>query len=421
MWQKAKNQYHLSQAMLANIIYWFPARKLKVIGVTGTDGKTTTVSLIYHVLQKAGYRASLISSVGEIINNKQSEIGFHVTTPGRFALQAHLKRARKEEVEYVVLELTSHALDQYRAFGVPIEVGVLTNISNEHLDYHETYEKYIKAKLKLLKKAKIAVVNKDDKSYKFVKNPLKHKKVITYGLKKDADINPHNFPFKTKLIGQFNNYNCLAAISTLMQLHISEQEIRQGLLSFKAPSGRQEVVYQKDFSVINDFAHTPNSFVVILPEMKKLTRNKLIHVFGSAGKRDKYKRPEMGKISSMYADIIILTAEDPRDENPEDINQQIISGINDSNFAIVNYNALKDREVYLNEKNKYIISVPNRRQAIEFAISIAKKGDLVLLTGKGHEQSINYGKGEEPWDEKEEVLKAIKNKKSMILNENIAI
>lgn len=407
MWQKAKNQYHLSQAMLANIIYWFPARKLKVIGVTGTDGKTTTASLIYHVLEKAGYRTSLISSVGAIINNKSSNIGFHVTTPGRFALQAYLKRSRKEDVEYVILELTSHALDQYRAFGVPIEVGVLTNISNEHLDYHKTYEKYVSAKLKLLKKSKIAVINKDDKSYKFVKDPLKHKKVITYGLKKDSDINPHNFPFKTKLIGQFNQYNCLAAISALLQLHIPDPHIRQGLLSFKAPAGRQEIVYQKDFTVINDFAHTPNSFAVILPEMKKLAKNKLIHVFGAAGKRDKYKRSEMGKISSISSDIIVLTAEDPRDEKPEDINLQIMSGIKDSSFGIVNYEALKEKQVYLDEKNKYIISIPDRKEAIEFALSIAKKGDVVLLTGKGHEKSINYGKTEQQWNESEVATSAI--------------
>lgn len=410
MWQKSKNQYHLAQAILANIMYWFPARKLKVIGVTGTDGKTTTASLIYHILTTAGYRAALITSIGAKINDRASDTGFHVTTPGRFELQSYLKKSSKERVDYVVLEITSHALDQFRAFGIPIEVGVLTNVTNEHLDYHKTYEKYIAAKLKLLKKAKIAVINKDDKSYPIVKPALKNKKIITYGLKKDSAVNPHNFFFKTKMIGKFNIYNSLAAASALMQIHITEDSIRKGLLSFQPPAGRQEIVYDKDFLVVNDFAHTPNSFAVILPEMKKLSKNKLIHVFGAAGKRDKYKRAEMGHISSMHSDIIILTAEDPRDETVQQINDQILMGITDANFGIVNFEAIKNKEVYLDQKNKYVISIPDRKEAIKFAISIAKKGDVVLMTGKGHEKSINYGKGEEMWNESEIAMDAIKDR-----------
>lgn len=411
MWQKAKNQYHLTQAMLANIMYWFPARKLTVIGVTGTDGKTTTASIIYHVLEQAGYRAALISSVGARINNKASDIGFHVTTPGRFALQSYLKLSKKEGVEYVVLEITSHALDQYRAYGIPIEIGVLTNISNEHLDYHKTYEKYVSAKLRLLKSSKVAVLNKDDKSYPLVKGPLRDKKVITYGLKKDSLVNPHSFPFKTKLIGKFNIYNSLAAISALKELHLPDEEIRKGISSFTAPAGRQEIVYSKHFLIINDFAHTPNSFLSVLPEVKKLAKGKLIHVFGAAGKRDKYKRAEMGKISSEFADIIILTAEDPRDETVTDISHQIMSGVKNSSFGIVNYDALKNKEVYLDEKNKYVISIPDRKEAIEFAVATAGKDDVVLMTGKGHEKSMNYGKGEVLWNESKEALDAIKRLK----------
>jgi UDP-N-acetylmuramoyl-L-alanyl-D-glutamate--2,6-diaminopimelate ligase len=410
MWQKTKNQYHLGQAILANIMYGFPSRKLKIIGVTGTDGKTTTSSLIYHILNQAGYKAALITSLGATINNKSSDIGYHVTTPGRFALQSYLKRSKKEGVEYVVLEITSHALDQYRAFGIPVEIGVLTNVSNEHLDYHKTYERYIEAKLKLLIKAKVAIVNKDDKSYSYVKDKLKNHKVITYGMKNDSQVNPHKFPFKTRLLGKFNIYNSLAAISALRHLHLTDDEIRKGLLSFDPPSGRQEIVYNKDFLVINDFAHTPNSFASILPEIKKLTKNRLIHVFGAAGKRDKYKRAEMGKISSDYANIVILTAEDPRNETVEQINQQIISGINNPSFGIVNYEALKNNEVYMDAKNKYIISISDRREAIDFAISIAKKGDTVLLTGKGHEKSINYGNGEELWNENNAALEAIEKR-----------
>jgi len=389
-------------------MYWFPARKLKIIGVTGTDGKTTTASLIYHILETAGYRTALISSVGAKIHNKSSDTGFHVTTPGRFELQSYLKKSRREGVEYVVLEITSHALDQYRAFGIPIEVGVLTNVSNEHLDYHKTYEKYVSAKLKLLKNAKVAVINKDDKSYQLVKDPLTNKKVITYGLGKDAVVNPYNFSFKTNLIGKFNMYNCLAAISALQQMNISDEDIRKGILSFTLPAGRQEIIYNKEFTVINDFAHTPNSFLSVIPEIRKITKRKLIHVFGAAGKRDSYKRPEMGKISSQNSDVIILTAEDPRGESVQEINQEIISGITDPKFGILNHEALKNSEVYMDEKNKYIISIPDRKEAINFAIVIAEKGDVILLTGKGHEKSINYGQGEEPWNENQTVLDAIK-------------
>lgn len=410
MWQKAKNQYHLGQAILANLIYMFPSRKLKIIGVTGTDGKTTTASIIYHILVSSGYKAALITSLGAVINDQKSDIGYHVTTPGRFVLQSYMKRAIKFGVEYVVVEITSHALDQHRSFGIPIEVGVLTNISNEHLDYHKTYEKYVSAKLRLLKKAKIAVVNKDDKSYAFVKGPLRNKKVVTYGMKKDSQINPHSFSFQTKLIGKFNTYNCLAAASALKQLQLTDDEIKKGIASFSAPTGRQEVVYNKDFTIINDFAHTPNSFLGLLPEIRKITKGKLIHVFGAAGKRDSYKRSEMGKISADFSDVIILTAEDSRNEKVEEINEQIISGIKDPSFGIINYEALKKGEVYMDEKNKYIVLIPDRKEAIEFAVNIAKKSDVVLLTGKGHEKSINYGKGEEPWDENETARHAVEMK-----------
>ncbi len=391
MWRSVKNIYHLFQAIAANILYGFPARGLTIIGVTGTDGKTTTASLLFHILHQAGYKAALISTVGANINGKASDIGFHVTTPGRFAIQSYLKKAKKAGVKYVVLEVTSHALDQYRAYGIPFAVGVVTNINREHLDYHKTYDRYVAAKAKLLKAAKIAVVNKDDMSYKHLKKYVKRKKVVTYGFKKDSDINPHMFPFQTKLIGQFNTYNCLAAIAALRQLHIPDEVIRRGIASFKAPAGRQEIVYNKEFMVINDFAHTPQSFASVLPEIKHMTKNRLIHVFGSAAKRDTYKRPEMGKISSEYADVIILTAEDPRDEPVEKIMDAIASGI---------------------KKNKKdVFKIADRKEAIAFAISLAHKGDVILLTGKGHEKSINYGKGEQPWDETEIALAAIRNKK----------
>jgi UDP-N-acetylmuramoyl-L-alanyl-D-glutamate--2,6-diaminopimelate ligase len=410
MWQSTKNIYHLFQAIGANVIYGFPSRGMKIIGVTGTDGKTTTANLLYHILIQSGYKASLISTVGAVINDKSSDIGLHITTPGRFALQSYMKKSKKAGVHYVILEITSHGLDQHRAYGIPIAVGVLTNVSNEHLDYHKNYTRYIAAKAKLLKQAKVAVLNKDDRSYFPMMKHLKKKSIITYGFKKDSKINPHNFHFRTKLMGKFNEYNALAAIAALQALHIPDEAIRKGIANFKAPIGRQEVLYDKEFIVINDFAHTPNSFSVILPEVKKLAKNRLIHIFGSAAKRDKYKRPEMGTISSKYADIIILTSEDPRDEPIENINKDILAGIKDNRFLIVNGSEIDITEKNVGEKAKFVYVIPDRKAAIEFAIKLAKKGDVVLMTGKGHEKSINYGKGEEPWDENQTARKAIEMK-----------
>lgn len=413
MWQKTKNIYHLQQAIIANLIYGFPSRGMKVIGVTGTDGKTTTANLIYHVLHACGEKAAVISSVGAVIDGEKFDLGFHITTPGRFDVQSYIRKAKRAGVKYIVLEVTSHALDQHRVHGIHIDVGVVTNITREHLDYHKTYEKYVSAKAKLIKSAKIAIVNKDDHSYlQLKKRELRnyHNKLITYGMKKDSLINPHTFSFETKLLGLFNKYNCLAAISVLQALHISDEAIRKGIASFKPPVGRQEIVYKKDFLVINDFAHTPNSFSVVLHEAKRLASNRLIHVFGSAGKRDTYKRSEMGNISSKYADTIIVTAEDPRDEPVNKISEEIISGIKDPKFEIIDSegNTLQAKEI--KENKKYIFKIPDRKEAIRFAINLAVKGDIVLLTGKGHEKSINYGKGEEPWDETQIAKEAIEKR-----------
>lgn len=409
MWQATKNNYHLFQAVLALLLYQFPYRGMTIIGVTGTDGKTTTANLIYHALLTAGKKAAIISTTGAIINGKSSELGFHITTPGRFTVQSYIQKAKRAGVKYVVLETTSHALDQHRVYGIPFAIGIVTNVTREHLDYHKTYNNYLHAKAKLLKAARVAIINKDDQSYlRIKKHELKNtdKKIITFGLKKDSDVNPHNFPFKTKLIGRFNEYNCLAAIAALSQLGMSDDAIRRGIASFTPPNGRQEIVYQKDFTVMNDFAHTPNSFQNILPEVKKLTKNRLIHVFGCAAKRDTYKRPEMGDISSQYSDIIILTSEDPRNEPIEKINKEILKGIKNSKFKVQS----STEDLSLKKDGKYIFQIPDRKEAINFAISLAEKGDVVLMTGKGHEKSINYGRGEEPWDETGIALAAIRER-----------
>jgi UDP-N-acetylmuramoyl-L-alanyl-D-glutamate--2,6-diaminopimelate ligase len=436
MWQKIKNYFHLLQAVIANIIYGFPARKLTVIGVTGTDGKTTTTSLIYHIIKSSGKKAAMITSVGAYIGDKVYDIGFHVTTPSSFGLQKYIKKAVEMGVKFLVLETTSHALDQNRVWGIPYEIGVLTNITHEHLDYHKTYEEYAKAKFKLLVNSEWKIVNRDDESYNLImrfgsqikfnpssistaeklnrENPKEkmkpdkffqlttHNHYITYSIKNsNADFTPIKFPYKTSLIGEFNVYNSLAAIAAAKTLGINDTDIRKALLTFSPPPGRQEIIYDKSFRVMIDFAHTPNAFAVILPEIKKITQGRVIHVFGSAGKRDFTKRPEMGEKAAKFDDVIILTAEDPRDEKVEEISGEISSGI--KGFIKGNNKGEKGNK----DNQKILYLIPVRKEAIEFAISLAQKGDTVILTGKSHEKSMNLGHGEEPWDEFEIAKKAL--------------
>lgn len=394
MWQSLKNIYHLVMAVLANIFYGFPSNKLTVIGVTGTDGKTTTVNLIYHILKEAGKNVSMISSVGASIDGEQYDIGLHVTTPSSWQLQRFLRRAARIErfvrqrQPYLVLEVTSHALDQYRVWGIDFAVGVLTNVTREHLDYHKNYENYVATKAKLLNMAKIAIINRDDESYKTIVNSkwlIANSNLITYGLANNSDVNPKSSTFKTKLVGEFNKYNILAAVAVCRALGIPDQTIKKAVISFELPVGRMEVVHDDEFMVMIDFAHTPNALIQILKTVRPEVKGRLIHVFGSAGERDRQKRPEMGTISAKYADVIILTAEDPRSENLDKIISEIETGI----------------------KKLEPLKIPDRQEAINTAVSMARKGDLVLITGKGHEKSMNLGKGEVFWSEHEAVRKAI--------------
>jgi UDP-N-acetylmuramoyl-L-alanyl-D-glutamate--2,6-diaminopimelate ligase len=396
MFRKIKNFYHLLVAIFANIIFWFPARKLTVIGVTGTDGKTTTTGIIYHVLNSSGRKAAMIGTINGQIGEKDYDTELHRTTPSSLSLQRFMRKAKNAGSKYFVLEVTSHAIDQHRIWGIPFKFGVLTNVTYEHLDYHKTYDSYFKVKTSLLKRSKINVVNKDDGTYTFLvdvqrlKDP---KNWITYGLDAAADVSPKNFPFQTKLLGEFNKYNALAAIAVCRALGIEDEEIRSAIASYVNPVGRADVVYSKDFAVMIDFAHTPNAFDQILRTVRPLFKGRVIHVFGTAGKRDFSKRPMMGEISSRYADIMILTAEDPRGEPISKISDEIASGVG--------------------VKKSEVIKIPDRAEAIQAAINMAKKGDVVIITGKSHEKSINLnGKDEIPWDEYQVVRVAINKKEN---------
>lgn len=402
MLRTLKNTYHLGRAAVALSLSRNPAKDMTVIGVTGTDGKTTTATLIYHILKNAGGKAALITTLGAKIGDTTYDTGFHTTTPSSFALQKYIRKAREERCKFLVLEVTSHALDQNRVFGIPFSIGVVTNITHEHLDYHKTYENYVKAKTKLLNSSKVCVLNLDDNSFEFISRFLQktNKPLITYAMKNEnADVTPKLFNFKSNMHGDFNLMNCLAAVAVAKCLGLGDSTIKAAIESFEPPVGRQEIVFEKDFRIIIDFAHTPNAFLQVLPQIQNQTSGRLIHVFGTAGKRDSSKRKSMGEASSRFANIIVLTSEDPRGEDINQIIEQISLGLDDK-FV------LSDLQNTQRENIFYVI--PDRKRAIEFAISIAKKGDTVILTGKGHEQSMNYGNGETSWSEHDAVKEGLK-------------
>jgi UDP-N-acetylmuramoyl-L-alanyl-D-glutamate--2,6-diaminopimelate ligase len=400
-----KNYAHKQLALGANILYRFPSNSLNVVGVTGTDGKTTTSNLIYHILRHAGKKVAVISTVGAVIDDKKFDTGFHVTTPSPFSIQKYLRLARREGCTHVVLEVTSHAIDQNRVWGIKFDVGVLTNITHEHLDYHKTYMNYVHTKLRLFEASKVAVINSNGEWFGEVLKKIPKEKLVTYSLnhrnKEDISLASLPFKIKTSLIGDFNMENILAAYTTARILGITDKLLDEGIQSFELPPGRQEVLKSKSgVTIVIDFAHTPNSFEKILPEIRKMTAGKLIHVFGTAGERDRSKRPEMGKSASRYDDVIVLTAEDPRSESIEKINAHIKEGVLKEFIP-------GDIDTPLN--GKVIYEINDRRFAIEFALSKAEKNDTVIITGKGHEASINYGNGEIPWSDKKAVVDYLKS------------
>lgn len=245
---------------MAHLFYGRSARKLFVIGVTGTDGKTTTASLIYHILNSSGEKVSMITTLGAKIGESTYDTGFHTTTPSSFTLQKFIKKAADYRSRYLVLELTSHALDQDRAKGVNFKIGVLTNITHEHLDYHKTYGRYVQAKTKLLKLSETSIINLDDESYNLVSKELKGRKVLTYSIdKKTADFNTHNVKINLPEPYDFNTQNFLAAIAAAKTMGIDDRSIQRAISTFVLPEGRLDVVYDNEFKAIVDFAHTPNS------------------------------------------------------------------------------------------------------------------------------------------------------------------
>ncbi len=390
MWQKIKNYYHLAQAFLWATFFGFPSRKLKIIGVTGTDGKTTTVNMVYHILKSAGKKVSMVSSVNAVIGEKTYETGFHVSTPSPFDVQKYLKKALNSGSEYFVLETTSHGLDQNRLAFVDFEVGLLTNITHEHLDYHKTRENYVQAKLKLLKNSQKTILNKDDESFGYIQNKLSGN-ITTYSQKADSDFNLKNTPISLNVPGNYNLSNALAAVAASTSVGIDKIQAQKALKFFPGVKGRmEEIKTMQDFNIYVDFAHTPNGLKNALSTLRaKRGHGRLIAVFGAAGQRDKSKRPFMGEIADNLADIVILTSEDPRKENPKSICEQIKKGIVKKKFK------------------KTLFVIVDRQEAINYAVKIAKPKDTIAVFGKGHETSMNIGGKEQHWSDFEAAERAL--------------
>ncbi|MBP9797540.1 UDP-N-acetylmuramyl-tripeptide synthetase [Candidatus Woesebacteria bacterium] len=402
-----KNEVHKYGAIAANVRYGFPGRKMRIIGVTGTDGKTTTSHLIYHILKTAGKKVSMASTVLADIAGNIGDTGLHFTTENHWVVQKNLAQALTNGSEFFVLETTSHALHQHRVWGVQYEVGVLTNITPEHLDYHKTFDAYVRTKAKLLLNAKKVIINEDADVYEQIKGILDkaHKKYTTYSLINENAPTHWSDEIKTSIKETFNRENILAAYACCKELGLSAEDILKGIKTFALPKGRLDKVYDKDFTVYIDFAHTPHSIAQLLKGLKT-PRNTLIHVFGSAGLRDSVKRPEMGKSSGSYADVSIITEEDYRTEDFMKITRMVSAGLYEKGFSYMEPDVLKER----NFDGKAFTIIKNRQKAIEFAIDFAQKGDVVVLTGKGHEQSLARKLKEFPWDEYKAVERAIAKK-----------
>ncbi len=407
---------------LAAAFYDNPGHKLTVIGVTGTDGKTTTCNLLYQILLAAGLKAGLISTVNAVIGDEVLDTGFHVTTPDAPDVQRYLARMVAAGLTHVVLETTSHGWAQYRVDACEFDVGIVTNITHEHLDQHGSYENYRDAKARLFQllgktspkpqgNPRLSVLNRDDSSYETLSRIAPGPQVC-YGLDASADIRadsviyssegihfdavcrsfgaaqPDGFhvPVTSLLVGEFNVSNCLAALSAaICGMGIAPQTVASGIAAFAGVPGRMERIdLGQPFNAIIDFAHTPNALRVAIETVRRMTKKRVIVIFGSAGLRDREKRRMMAGVAAGLADVSILTAEDPRTESLDGILEEMAAGAR-----------LKG-----GVEEETFWRIPDRGEAIRFGVQIAKPGDVVLACGKGHEQSMCFGTTEYPWDDR---------------------
>lgn len=396
---------HLAEAVIYNAVNGFPARKMKVIGVTGTNGKTTTATLIYTLLSNAGYKTGLMTTVSYGVSGNLRP-NTHMTTVPIPLLMKRLKWMREHDIEWLVLETSSHALAQFRVWGMPYSVAVWTNLTHEHLDYHKTFERYREAKVRLFKMTarnhrglQTGVVNADDPSWRYFADEVPN--AVSYGLdngevraenvrttNKGSDFTMRYQDMKLKLHinipGEFNVYNALAAAATGAVVGLSDKQITEGLAAFTGVPGRMEAIDAgQPFAVLVDYAVTPDALEKALKTLRQTTKGNVHLVFGATGDRDKTKRPVMGKVAVQHADRLYLTDDETYTEDPAAIRAAVYQGIVSAKGEA---------------KTKVI---GDRREAIKAAFKAAKAGDVVLLTGIGHETVRNMGGKEIPWDERE--------------------
>jgi UDP-N-acetylmuramoyl-L-alanyl-D-glutamate--2,6-diaminopimelate ligase len=397
------NWYHWFLPMIGAVLYGFPSKKIKIIGVAGTDGKTTTVNLITAILKEAGYKIASISSIQFEIEFKEWKNTLKMTMPGRFNLQRFLKNAVKAGCQYAILEVTDEGIKQHRHRFINFKTAVLTNITPEHIEAHGSFEKMRQENEKLFQVAKEAhIINLDDENKEyFLRYPAEKK--YFYEIKnqkpniKNTNQNSkileeiENLELNLKLPGKFNIYNALAAVCVGLSQGVDLEVCKKALEKVEVVPGRMEVIIKKPFKAIIDYAHTVNALETVYQTIQnskfKIQNSKLICVFGSCGGgRDRWKRSEFGKIAAKYCNEIILTNEDPYDENPRKIIEEIESGfsqISNSKFQILKYEKILDR-----------------REAIKKALKLAKPGDIVIITGKGREPWICVAGGKKiPWDD----------------------
>lgn len=410
---------HLAEASAINTINGFPARGMKVIGVTGTNGKTSTCFLIHRMLTEAGYKVGLMTTVAYGVGDDIKPQIHHMTNVGVPELMQRLKLMKKSGIDWLVLETTSHALAQHRVWGVPYSVAVMTNVTHEHLDYHGTFQRYLDAKLRLFKQAdknkhglRVGVINADDANAesfaKVIRNPLlygvekgdlraSNVRLTAQGCKYNVELEDETLHITCNLPGSFNVSNSLAAVGVGGVIGLSKAEIEKGIAALKSVEGRMNTIDEgQNFQVIVDYAHTPDSFEKLFKDLKPVVKGKFIVLFGSAGRRDEAKRAVQGELAGKYADEVIITEEDDRDIDGMGIINQIAEGAE---------KAGKERE-----KNLFLVH--DRTQAIGFAIGRATAGDTVLLLGKGHEKTIERDDGEHPWDEIATTREALRARES---------
>lgn len=408
---------HTGEAILRNAQKGFPAKGLKVIGVTGTNGKTSTCFLIHKMLTEAGFKVGLMSTVAYGYRNDIKPQMTHMTTQTVPVLLKRIEELKAQGMEWLILETTSHALTQGRVWGIPYSVAVMTNITHEHLQYHGTFERYLAAKVKLFKLTnknkqglQVGIVNAEDPNAKAFTSAIAHPvtygigigdiqaknvKLLATGVDYNAVTPDETYHITCNLPGSFNVSNTLAAVGVGRALGLNKAQIERGIAALEGVEGRMTQVDEgQDFTVIVDYAHTPDSFEKLFKDMRPVIKGKMIVLFGSLGGGDKAKRPLQGELAGKYADEVIVTMEDDRKEDPKTILNDIAVGA--------------EKAGKVRDKNLFIIH--DRPAAIQFAMNRAKKGDTVMLLGKGHEKTIEDAEGEHPWNETEMARKALKNR-----------